>query len=147
MGYLEMGISQRAWEIAMVIQGQVGYETPIQWRIAKELALREEMMLAARPVPEDVEARKQLNETLQSLNKIANGISSLQRWKPVSRKTMVLMYNEAIGAPEPQPVFKWWQYRPLNGKKASSGERFALIWMAVAIAFNITSILTRIFAK
>lgn len=102
MGYLE---------IAMVIQGQVGYETPIQWRIAAELEQRELMALESQPVKEDVEARRQLGELQKSTDIIAKGIEKLPRWMPVSRKTMVYLYNGAMGFDTPAPAEKWWRFK------------------------------------
>jgi hypothetical protein len=150
MGYLEMGISQRAWEIAMVIQGQVGYETPIQWRIAAELEQREIMMIGAKVAhsAEDVDAHKQLASLNHSISTIAAGIDKLSRWKPTSRKKMVIMYNSALGFPLPPPAAKWWRYKPINGERINSfGERFAVIWSVMAITYGIINILIAVFSK
>lgn len=113
MGFLEMNISQRMWDIAKVIESHVGYETPIQWRIAAELEQREIMLLKNQPVPEDKEARKQQADALRSLSEIALGIDGLPRWMPVSRTKMVVMYNNAIGASTPETA-KWWRYKSIE---------------------------------
>jgi hypothetical protein len=66
-------ISQAELEIAMVIQAQVGYETKVQWAIARELALREVMSA------ELVQATKQnedMNAAIEYLHRVLNYYSA-----------------------------------------------------------------------
>ena len=106
MGFLtaeEAGMSEAEFNIAKIIEAHVGYETPVQWRIASELAQHFGQL----------QSSENMSKSLaQMVNAIGYGIGQMPpvvtraRVKKLYAESMRLAVDENEAVPTP---VSWWE--------------------------------------
>ena len=112
MGFLtaeEAGMSEAEFDIAKIIEAHVGYETPVQWRIASELAQHFGQL----------QSSENMNKSLaQMVNAIGYGIGQMP--PVVTRARVKKLYAESMRQHDdeneavPTPV-SWWERSNVHG--------------------------------
>lgn len=132
------GMSQAEFDIAKIIEGHVGYETPVQWRIASELAQHFGQL----------QSSENMNKSLaQMVNAIGYGIGQMP--PVVTRARVKKLYAESMRQHDedeavPTPV-SWWERSNVHGwtnrMKVSLG--IALISVVLSISAVILTVASK----
>ena len=144
MGYEEMGITQAEWDIAKIIETHVGYETPIQWRIAKSLYEREQTAMTEACATVDEASQRAHGEMMKMFDRcqvLSAKIDALPRFVPLTRTRLVHMFNEAFElAAEAESPYQWWRFKPTM-QNSMMESLFLVVGMMVLVIFSASILL------